>query len=102
MSNDTKDRDNNGGGDDNVHGGDKPKDVTIIVNGRERTWPKEDISFAQVVEIAFPNQPSGSDYSYTVTFSKGDDKKPHGSLVAGESVKAKNGMVFNVTQTSRS
>lgn len=102
MSNDTKDRDNNGGGGDNGHGDEKPKDVTIIVNGRERTWAKDEISFEQLVEIAFPNQPSGADYSYTVTFSKGDDKKPHGSLVAGESVKAKKGMVFNVTQTNRS
>lgn len=98
MTNENKSTGNGDGG----HGGDKPKDVTIIVNGRERTWPKEDISFEQVVEIAFPNQPSGPDYSYTVTFSKGDDKKPHGSLVAGESVKAKKGMVFNVTQTNRS
>ena len=87
--------------DDKDHAGNK-KDVTIIVNGRERTWPKGDISFEQVVEIAFPNQPSGPDYSYTVTYSKGDDKKPHGSLVAGESVKVKKGMVFNVTQTNRS
>lgn len=82
---------------------DDKKDITIIVNGRERTWPKnQDISFEQVVEIAFPNQPSGPEYSYTVTYSKGDDKKPHGSLVAGESVKAKKGTVFNVTQTNRS
>ena len=111
MSNDTKgrdgmDHDNKGGGhDDKGHGDhdqDDKKDVTIIVNGRERTWPKGEISFEQVVELAFPNQPSGPEYSYTVTFSKGGDKRPHGSLVAGESVKVKKGMVFNVTQTNRS
>jgi len=78
------------------------KDVTIIVNGRERTWPKDDISFEQVVELAFPTQAPNPDFSYTVTYSKGEDTKAHGSLVAGESVKAKNGMVFNVTQTNRS
>lgn len=100
MSNNDKDQ---GHGNDKDHD-DKhdKKDITIIVNGRERTWPKGDISFEQVVEIAFPKQPSGPDYSYTVTFSKGDDKKPHGSLVAGESVKVKKDMVFNVTQTNRS
>jgi hypothetical protein len=88
--------------DDNKQDDDKTA-ITIIVNGRERTWPKSrEISFEQVVEIAFPNQPSSSEYSYTVTYSKGDDKKPHGSLVAGESVNAKNGMVLNVTQTNRS
>lgn len=91
MSSDDKDHD------------DKNKDVTIIVNGRERTWPKgTEISFEQVVELAFPNQPPNPDFSYTVAYSKGDDKKPQGSLVAGESVKVKKGMVFNVTQTNRS
>jgi hypothetical protein len=88
--------------DENKSEDDKKKDVTIIVNGRERTWSKGDISFEQVVELAFPNQPSGPEYSYTVAYSKGDDKKPHGSLVAGESVKVNKGIVFNVTQTNRS
>lgn len=97
MSNDPK-QDNDDDHDDE----DGKKEVTIIVNGRERTWPKGNISFEQLVEIAFPSQPSGPEYSYTVTFSKGGDRKPHGSLVAGESVKVKKGMVFNVTQTNRS
>ena len=81
---------------------DKKKDVTIIVNGRPRTWPRTEISFEQLVELAFPGQGSTPDIIYTVAYSKGDDKKPHGSLVAGESVKVKEDMVFNVTQTNRS
>jgi hypothetical protein len=37
-----------------------------------------------------------------VAYSRGDNNKPQGTLVPGESVKAKDGMVFDVTPTNRS
>lgn len=77
------------------------KEVTIIVNGREKQFPKEDISFAEVVALAFDTPPS-PDTMYTVSYRRGHGNKPEGTLVEGQSVKVKEGMIFNVTATNKS
>lgn len=79
---------------------DHKKTVTIIVNGRPKEVEKDEITYADVVALA--GVQTGPDTEVTVTYSKGEDKKPKGSLVAGESVKAKDGMIFNVTATNKS
>jgi Multiubiquitin len=77
--------------------------VAIIVNGRQKTVPKnEDITFDAVVALAFPNPPAGDGVQFTVQYTRGDGKKPSGTLVEGQSVKVKNGMEFDVTSTNRS
>jgi hypothetical protein len=79
------------------------KTVTIYVNGRPRTVEKNvDLSFTQIVEIAFPGGQQEPNAIFTVTYAKGDDKKPQGTLVAGQSVKVKEGMVFNVSRSDKS
>lgn len=81
----------------------KEKEVTIIVNTREKTWDKnEKISYEQVIELAFGSYSNDENIVYTVTYSKGNNPKHEGSLVKGESVKVKEGMIFNVTQTNKS
>jgi len=71
----------------------------IIVNGRPRKWEEATISYEQIVEIAFPGQPPDPNRIYTVTYKRGADQ---GTLVAGQSVNVKPGMIFNVTATNRS
>ncbi len=79
------------------------KTVTIIVNGRERSWPKNaEISYEEVVRLAFENPPTGDDIQITVQYTRGEGHKPSGTLVEGQSVKVKDGMVFDVTATNRS
>lgn len=75
--------------------------VTIVVNGRSKVVLTEELTFEEVVALA-EGLPSGPNVIYTVVYRKGEDKKPQGTLVAGESVKVKNGMVFNVTATDKS
>jgi len=77
------------------------KSVTIVVNGRSKVVLKEELTFEEVVALA-EGLPSGPNVIYTVVYRKGEDKKPQGTLVAGESVKVKNGMIFNVTATDKS
>jgi hypothetical protein len=80
-----------------------PKTVTIIVNGRPMTVPKnEEISFDAVVALAFPNPPTGDGVQFTVQYTRGQSNKPTGTLVEGQSVKVKDGMEFDVTPTNRS
>jgi len=77
------------------------KEFKIIVNGKQKIWTEKTISFAQVVQLAF-GSPTNPNTIYTVTYKKGEDKKPEGSLVEGESVHVKEGMIFNVTPTDKS
>ncbi|MEU7890729.1 multiubiquitin domain-containing protein [Microbispora bryophytorum] len=79
-----------------------PRPVTIIVNTRSYPWEAKDITFEQVVELAYPGQPPTDQDAYTVRYSRGHDGHGSGSLTAGHSVKVKNGMVFDVFRTSRS
>ena len=79
------------------------KEITIIVNGREKVVPKnEELSFEQLVSLAFDDPPSGQNIVFTITYRKGHGNKPEGTLTEGETVKAKDGMIFNVTATDKS
>ncbi len=78
------------------------KSFDIIVNAQQKRWGEEQISFDQVVKLAFPNPPSGSPSDYTVTFSKGPQQNPQGTLLPGQSVFVKNRMVFDVVPTVKS
>lgn len=82
---------------------DHPKTITIIVNGRAKTLPKnDDLTFDEIVALAFENPPTGDGIQYTIQYTRGHGNKPAGALVEGQSVKAKDGMEFDVTSTNRS
>jgi hypothetical protein len=74
----------------------------IIVNTRRRTVTGRKISFAQVVKLAFPDGPPTPQTVYTVAYSNGPPRNPEGKMVAGQTVKIRDGMIFDVTETSRS
>jgi hypothetical protein len=77
--------------------------VTIIVNGRQKSWPKhERITYDQVINLAFDNPPAGDGIQISVQYTRGEGHKPSGTLVEGQSVEVKDGMVFDVTATNRS
>ena len=78
------------------------KDLIIIVNTREKVWDKKEISYEEVIILAFGSYSNDENVVYTVTFSRGQEPHHEGSLVKGESVKVKKGMIFNVTQTNKS
>ena len=79
-----------------------PQAVIIIVNTREKKWGKKEISFEEVVVLAFGAYSTDPDVVYTVKYSRGPEHHREGSLVKGHSVKVKWGMVFDVTQTNKS
>jgi hypothetical protein len=76
--------------------------VTIIVNGRPKVVDRGDLSFAEVIALAFETPPTGPNVIFTVTYRKGGGKKHEGTLIAGESVRIREGMIFNVTATDKS
>lgn len=78
------------------------KTITIIVNGRKKVVDKDFISYDEVIALAFETPPSGDGVQFSVTYTKGHNDNPKGMLVEGQSVKAKEGMEFDVTPTNRS
>ena len=81
---------------------DTNKGFNIIVNGTPHTVPNDDVSFDQVVDIAYPNGGRGPLITDTVDFYKGAGRPPESKLTQGQSAKVKDGTVFNVTRTDRS
>jgi len=73
----------------------------IIVNSREKTWESKEITFDQVVSLAFDPVPTGNDLVFVITWRRGEGNK-QGTLSEGESVDVKNGMIFDVTATNKS
>jgi hypothetical protein len=78
------------------------KDITIVVNGTQKTVPKDDLTFDEIVKLAFEAPPYGENTLFSVTYRRGHGNKPEGILAPGESVKVKEGMIFDVTATDKS
>lgn len=89
------------GNDDKGNEGGGPKPVTVFVNTAPHEVAKTDISYEDVVKLAFPDGPTGSNPGYTVLYQRAHGNKD-GELVAGQSVKAKDRMTFDVTPTNLS
>ena len=76
------------------------KGITIIVNARPKKVPSNEVSFEQVVNLAFENSPpSGPNIVITVSYRHGNEQ---GSLSAGGKVTVKGGTIFDVTATDKS
>lgn len=78
------------------------KEITIIVNGREKRLEAEELTYDQIVNLAFDDPPTGEFICFTITYRNGGGRKPEGSLLEDESVKIKDGTIFNVTVTDKS
>ena len=86
-----------------AHGHEREHETTIVVNGQEKVVTGKEVSFEDVVSIAYDgNPPTGENWEFTVTYRRGHGPKPQGSLVAGETVRVKKGMVFDVQATDKS
>ena len=83
-------------------GNDPDKKIDIIVNGTSHPVPDDEVSFDQVVDIAYPDGGRGPLITYTVNFYNGAGRPPEGKLTKDQKAKVENGTVFNVTRTDRS
>lgn len=76
--------------------------VTIVVEGTPHEWPKEQITYAEVVTLEVPNYAQHPEITYSVRYKAGHGNKPEGILTPGASVKVKEGMIFYVSETGQS
>lgn len=89
--------------DEHFHSGPaQPREFTIIVNGRRKLVSKKELSFNEIVALAFDPVPTGPNILFTITYRHGPHANPEGSLIEGGTVKIKDGMIFNVTATDKS
>jgi hypothetical protein len=78
------------------------KTVTIIVEGTPHEWPKDEITYAEVITLEVPDYLQHPEITYSVKYKNGHGNKPEGILSPGSPVKVKEGMVFSVSETGQS
>jgi hypothetical protein len=75
---------------------------TIVVNGEQVTESKRELTFVQVLDLAFPPPRQIPDKEYSITFKHAESKPHNGQLHPGGKVEIKDGTSFDVTPTNKS
>jgi hypothetical protein len=73
----------------------------IIVNSRPRFVTGREVTFDQIVQLAFPGTHEPN-VDFSMTYRHAVSKPPSGELGPGGTVQVKNGTIFNVTRTIQS
>ena len=83
---------------------DRPDDKTfsITVNGRQRQVERDELSFDELVALAFDDPARGSQIVFTITFREAGGRIPEGELDEGQRLKVQDGTIINVTRTDQS
>lgn len=77
-----------------------PKEFRIQVNGVAKVVSSDDLSYQDVVLLAYPTPPDANT-TFSISYEKA--REPHeGDLVPGQSVEIKEGTEFDVTPTGKS
>jgi hypothetical protein len=77
-------------------------EYAIVINGELAVVPHDEVSYTEVVAIAYPVPPT-PDTTYRVTFRNAKEPRHEGILVEGEVVEVKEtGTKFNVSPTGKS
>ncbi|MCD2173969.1 multiubiquitin domain-containing protein [Rhizobium sp. C4] len=90
--------------DEHFHSGEAPeKHFSITINTDPFVVDHDVLTFDQLVKLAFPNPPTGTDPAFTVSFEHAKSKPHHGDLAQNGSVTVKkHGTNFDVAHTNRS
>lgn len=78
------------------------KAIEIFVNARPHLVADKDVTFEEVVALAFPGQTPGADTEYVVTYTRAQHGNGSGSLAPGQGIRVKKGTSFAVQTTTRS
>lgn len=78
--------------------------VPVVINGRQVLLDRPDVTFEDLVGLAFPGADlvSASSRALTVTYRQGPPDRPEGSLLSQEAIRVRRGEVFNVSATNKS
>ena len=87
---------------DNPVGRPDDKTFSITVNGRQREVEREELSFDDLVDLAFDDPARGPQIVFTITFREADGRIVEGELDEGQRLKVRDGTIINVTRTDQS
>ncbi len=77
-----------------------PAETTIYVNTEPVVWNHPQITYDDLVKLAFPNGPFDGNVRYSITWTKPDGSE--GAVLKGGKVKVVDGMRFDVRNTDKS
>lgn len=78
------------------------KSSEIVVNGRKRRVATEELTFDELVDLAFDDPARGPQILFTVTFRNAAGPFTTGELDPGEGLEIQDGTEIDVTQTDQS
>ena len=78
------------------------KTFSIIVNGRPSQVERDELSFDELVDLAFDDPARGPQIVFTITFREAGGRIPEGELDEGQRLKVRDGTIVNVTRTDQS
>lgn len=79
------------------------KHIHIIVNGVEHDWAEKTITYQQVVDLAYDNNPPGGENTtFTVTYFKGHSDQTGFLGPNSKPLHVHEGMEFRVKHSTRS
>ena len=78
------------------------KVFSIVVNGRQRNVESEELTFDELVDLAFDDPARGPQIVFTITFREAGGRVMDGELDEGQRLKVRDGTIINVTRTDQS
>jgi hypothetical protein len=78
----------------------EPAGTTIYVNTEPVVWDRPQISYDELVKLAFPGGPFDGNVRYSITWTKPDGSE--GAVLKGGKVRVVDGMKFDVRNTDKS
>ena len=78
------------------------KVFSIVVNGRQRDVENEELTFDELVDLAFDDSARGPQIVFTITFREAGGRITEGELDEGQRLKVRDGTIINVTRTDQS
>lgn len=90
--------------DEHFHSGKAPENHFVIIVNTDHVVVDHDVlSFAEIVKIAYPVPPTGTDPEFTVSFEHAKSIPHEGDLAEGGTVTVRKfGTIFDVNHTNRS
>ena len=82
--------------------GSDDKTFSIIVNGRPTKVERDELSFNELVDLAFDDPARGPQIVFTITFREAGGRIREGELDEGQRLKVRDGTIVNVTRTDQS
>lgn len=78
------------------------KNLQITVNGTPHEWESREITYENIVKLAYGELPSNPRTYFTVTYKRGQGHGEQGNVAPGQTFQVTNNMKFYVSASNQS